>query len=149
MIRMIVNLYTCSTIIRPNQKKGIFLDMLEADTNGKTVQKPWYRIIADCSAQRAWLYAAVDGLYRVKPGNSVTIYTDSEYVLSGSEWVEKWERAGWINAKGQQVRNQDLWKWYFDLIRERETLILLCKDHQYHSWMGWEAQKIVKEQLKT
>jgi len=41
----------------------------------------------------------------------VTIYTDSNYVLSGiTSWVYNWEKNGWRTANRKEVLNQDLWR---------------------------------------
>ena len=43
------------------------------------------------------------------PYMDVTIYTDSKYAHGCiTEWVYKWVRNGWRNAKGYEVANQDL-----------------------------------------
>ena len=39
------------------------------------------------------------------------IYTDSQYVQKGiTEWLPGWIKRGWKNAKGEPVKNQDLWQ---------------------------------------
>lgn len=49
----------------------------------------------------------------------VIIYSDSAYAVNCylQRWYEKWKRNGWVNAKGQDVANKDLWREiipYFD-----------------------------------
>lgn len=41
----------------------------------------------------------------------VTIYSDSAYAINCylQEWYVNWQANGWVNAKKQQVANQDLW----------------------------------------
>lgn len=42
---------------------------------------------------------------------TIHIWTDSQYVKRGMEqWIQKWMRNGWLTAKGQPVKNQNLWK---------------------------------------
>lgn len=42
---------------------------------------------------------------------SVTLYTDSEYLIKGvTAWVKGWKKKGWKTAKGQDVLNKDLWE---------------------------------------
>lgn len=39
----------------------------------------------------------------------VTVESDSKYAIGCmTEWIEKWQNNGWINAKGNDVANQDL-----------------------------------------
>jgi ribonuclease HI len=49
----------------------------------------------------------------------VTIYADSNYVLSGiTSWIFNWEKNGWRTANKKEVLNQDLWKELISLVRE-------------------------------
>ena len=41
---------------------------------------------------------------------SVTVYTDSEYVKNGiTKWIQGWKNKGWKTSAGKDVVNQDLW----------------------------------------
>lgn len=43
------------------------------------------------------------------PELRVTIYSDSQYaVRCMNEWIYKWCRNGWLNARGSEVANRDL-----------------------------------------
>lgn len=45
------------------------------------------------------------------PPASVTLVTDSTYVLRGvTEWVKNWKRRGWKTQDGGDVANRDLWE---------------------------------------
>lgn len=57
---------------------------------------------------------------------SVTIFSDSSYVLQGiTGWVHAWEKNGWRTKTGDEVLNKDLWeqlsKLYFRL-KARQTI---------------------------
>lgn len=42
---------------------------------------------------------------------TVTLYTDSEYVKKGiTQWVKGWKNKGWKTTQGKPVLNQDLWE---------------------------------------
>lgn len=41
----------------------------------------------------------------------ITIYTDSSYVKNGmSAWIHNWKKKGWLNAKGEPIKNKELWE---------------------------------------
>ena len=45
------------------------------------------------------------------PPASVTLVTDSTYVLRGvTEWMKNWKRRGWKTQDGGDVANRDLWE---------------------------------------
>jgi len=56
--------------------------------------------------------------------DNVTIFADSNYVLSGiTSWIFNWEKNGWKTANKKQVLNQDLWKELIELIRGYDNKI--------------------------
>lgn len=41
---------------------------------------------------------------------AILVYTDSQYLMKGiTEWMDNWKKKGWKTAKGEQVKNMDLW----------------------------------------
>ncbi len=61
---------------------------------------------------RMELTAAIRALQALrKPGMSVRLHSDSEYVIKGmSEWLAGWKRRGWKRADKGPVKNADLWQ---------------------------------------
>lgn len=60
---------------------------------------------------RMELMAAIRALESLKKPCHIELYTDSQYVQKGiTEWLPGWIRKGWKNAKGEPVKNQDLWQ---------------------------------------
>ena len=62
--------------------------------------------------QRMELTAAVKALEALNQPCSVTLYSDSAYLVNAfkQHWLDNWLKNGWVNAKKQPVENQDLWK---------------------------------------
>ena len=59
---------------------------------------------------RMELMAPIMALKKIKTNSEVIIYTDSTYVKNGiTEWIKKWTRNEWKNARKQPVKNKDLW----------------------------------------
>lgn len=53
---------------------------------------------------------------------TVTIYTDSTYVIQGiTKWLFGWRTRGWKTATGQDVLNRDLWEQLSALVQARGT----------------------------
>ena len=60
---------------------------------------------------RMELMAAIVALEALKRPVSVTLYTDSKYLLDGiTKWIKGWERNGWKTSAKQPVKNADLWR---------------------------------------
>ncbi len=59
---------------------------------------------------RMELKAVIEALKRVSPSHPVTVYSDSQYVVTGiTEWIHNWIR------KGKIEKNEDLWMELYEL----------------------------------
>ena len=60
---------------------------------------------------RMELLAAIEAIESLNKPCQIDLYTDSQYVQKGiTEWLANWIKRGWKNAKGDAVKNQDLWQ---------------------------------------
>lgn len=60
---------------------------------------------------RAELVAVILALERLPQEWSLTICTDSQYVVRGvTEWLPRWKSKAWVTARGKVVDNSDLWE---------------------------------------
>ena len=60
---------------------------------------------------RMELTAVIRGLEALKRPSSVTIHTDSRYVMDGiTQWMTRWKKNGWKTADKKPVKNEDLWR---------------------------------------
>jgi len=51
------------------------------------------------------------GLNAVKRAMSISLYTDSRYVMNGVQsWLPRWKENGWKTASKKSVLNKDLWQ---------------------------------------
>ena len=88
--------------------------------NGKKTKElsGGYRLTTN---NRMELMACIVGLGSLKKGTSVTLFSDSKYVVDGitKGWAERWRANGWMKNKRQAAINPDLW----------EKLLVLCARH--------------------
>lgn len=78
---------------------------------------------AETTNNRMELMAAIQALETVKPGNSVTLHTDSTYVKDGlTKWIHGWKRNGWKTAAKKPVKNAELWKRLDEAARRHQDL---------------------------
>ncbi len=76
---------------------------------------------------RMELLAVIVGLEALKhPNCTVTVYSDSKYVVDSVElrWVFGWERKGFVKKK-----NPDLWKRFLQIYRKHQVKIVWIKGH--------------------
>lgn len=60
---------------------------------------------------RMELTAIAESLKQVPEGTSVTVFTDSGYVVKGvTKWITNWRKNGWQTKQKTDVLNRDLWE---------------------------------------
>jgi len=65
----------------------------------------------DTTNNRMEIQAVIMAFDSLPLDESVTIYTDSQYVKKGiTEWITNWVKRGWLTASGARVKNMSLWK---------------------------------------
>jgi len=79
------------------------------------------------------LLAAIKALQSLKRPCRVNLYTDSNYVKQGiTEWIIKWKKNGFRNAKNKPVLNSDLWKQLDQLASIHQVNWFWIKGHSGH-----------------
>jgi ribonuclease HI len=81
---------------------------------------------------RMEIYAAIAGLSALKEPCSVTVFSDSQYLVHAIEkgWARRWQANGWKRNAKEKAINPDLW----------EKLLSLCAIHQVEfKWLRGHA----------
>ena len=67
---------------------------------------------AETTNNRMELQAVIEGLEKLKEPCTVSVYTDSSYVVQAvtKGWVYKWRENGWMRNKKDPALNSDLWQ---------------------------------------
>jgi len=79
---------------------------------------------------RMELLAVIKALEALKnPNQTVTIYSDSKYVIDAIEkrWVQNWLTKGFAGKK-----NKDLWLRYLDISRQHQVNFVWVRGHNGH-----------------
>ncbi len=89
----------------------------------------------DTTNNRMELMAAIKGLEALRESCSVTLYSDSKYLVDAfdKEWVVSWERAGWRRGR-EELKNPDLWQRLVELTRMHEVKFVWVKGHNGHDY---------------
>lgn len=94
------------------------------------------------TANQLYLMACYRALERLEKSCDITLYTDSPYIQNGiNTWMHQWYQADWINAKGEQVKNMDLWKPLHELSKRHFIHVENVKAHNYSVWLQDEIKK--------
>ena len=89
------------------------------------------------SSSRMKLQAIILALRKVRenPGRvenpRVRVHTRSRYIVEtmNQGWIQRWQQNGWRTNRGQEVKNQDLWKEILENIQDLEINWIWSKAH--------------------
>ena len=89
---------------------------------------------AETTNNRMELSAAIAGLEALKEKCSVTLYSDSKYLVDAVKcgWAKRWRANGWMRSKKEPAQNPDLWERLLELLEMHETEIVWVKGHAGH-----------------
>jgi ribonuclease HI len=80
---------------------------------------------------RMEMMAVIMGLSALKEPCSVTVYSDSRYVVDAVEkgWAKRWQANNWMRNKKDRARNVDLWKELLKLLEKHRVTFKWIKGH--------------------
>jgi len=127
-VRQVVEVYTDGAC-RGNPGPGGYAAILKYG--------PVRKEISGCEPQttnnRMELLAVITALQKLKRPCSVTVYTDSNYVVKGmTEWIHRWKKRNWMNAQKAPVLNKDLWEQLLALSRQHQIQWKWVRGHHGH-----------------
>jgi ribonuclease HI len=80
---------------------------------------------------RMELMACIEGFKALKSRTTLTLYSDSRYVVNGISkgWAEKWRGNGWMRTRTEAAENYDLWEQLLDLCGRHTVEFVWVKGH--------------------
>ena len=79
---------------------------------------------------RMELTAAIQALEALTRPSTVSLHTDSKYLLDGiTKWIAGWQRNGWLTSAKKPVKNDDLWRRLVEAMSRHEVTWLWVKGH--------------------
>ncbi len=83
---------------------------------------------------RMELTAAIVGLEALRERCSVTLYSDSKYLVDAivCGWAMKWRENGWMRNKREAAQNSDLWEKILNLLEKHDVELVWVKGHAGH-----------------
>jgi ribonuclease HI len=103
-------------------------------------------LISPLTNQRAELYAIYYALCKIVNDskfinfNKITVYTDSMYsIKSVTEWIYNWEQNGWKTANKKPVKNLDIIKPIYGLLKKHPNKIFFKHVRSHTGKNDWES----------
>lgn len=86
---------------------------------------------AHTTNNRMELMAVIKSLGLLTRPCEVDLYSDSAYVVNAfnQNWIEGWQKKGWVNSAKNPVANRDLWEKLIDLCNTHKVTFIKVKGH--------------------
>lgn len=98
---------------------------------------------ADTTNNRMELMAAIEALRALEDDQTVTVFTDSQYLVKGmNEW-----RHGWIRKNWKDVKNVELWKDLIAAAARHRSRFVWVRGHNGHAG-NERADRLANEGLE-
>lgn len=103
----------------------------------------------DTTNNRMELTAVIKGLESLKEPCSVSVYTDSQYIVSAFNmgWINDWVKRGWKTADKSPVKNVDLWQSLLSLLEKHLVNFVKVKGHSDNAYNN-RCDKIAVNEYK-
>jgi len=85
---------------------------------------------------RMEIMGAIAGLEALKSPCSVTLYSDSKYLVDAMRlgWVQRWKANGWRRNKKDKAVNVDLWERLLEACERHAVSFVWIEGHAGHQW---------------
>lgn len=130
----LVNIYIINTIRCFAGGWGYVGYILEAFRNNEPVTVQGFFKIHQ-TPNRAELLVIIEALGRLTKQCEIHVYTNNRQIYNALSqgWLQEWQKNDWKNSKGEQVKNDDLWKLL--LFLANSDISVEYGEHQYYGWM--------------
>lgn len=137
---MIVNIYIETDTVFPRSSEKHYGYVLECYLNGLPYTREGFGSMTG-TFNEAILTAVKEALNRIKTRCEVHLYTRNSYILDMLDKnLDRWAEAGFVGAKGQQIKNADIWRGIYEASREL-NLVPEPGEHSYSKWIREEIRK--------
>lgn len=138
-----VNIYLETSLPGLRRSAGWYGYLLEyISGTGELHTRYDFRKKLDVTPNMLILTAFCAALDRLGKDSELTVYTDSLYLRENySRWLQSWKENGWRTARGEEVKNKELWQQVDELTARHVVRFASQYHHGYKNWMTSEIQR--------
>lgn len=147
MNRPEINIYIETSIKGPKVQMGAYLYLVESIGDGQTQKAFCFQMGTE---NQMVLQALIRALERIEEPAYIQVFSGCGHILHSlqNHWPKQWEKNGWKNAKGKDIKNTELWKRVIQCLDEH-IYTVTDAGHSYQIWMQSTLRKIVEEKKKN
>ena len=135
-IKPVVEIYSDGACSGNPGKGGYGTVLRFKKSNGEHVTKELSEGFSKTTNHRMEILGAIVGLEALNTACSVTITSDSKYLIDAIEkkWLDNWIARGWKTADKKPVKNVDLWKRLVEAMKPHDIKFIWVKGHNGHEF---------------
>ncbi len=139
-----INVYIEVDLKTPHVKSGHYGVVIEWKERQEIETLVEVGFLEKTTRKRLEVAAIHQAFTKIPQKSRVMIYTDSAYLQGAfmQEWLKGWQRTGWKNAKGKEIKNKDLWEHAMFLAGSNEISIVTAPKHCYSDWLKDQMEQI-------
>ncbi|MBQ7067022.1 MAG: hypothetical protein IJN92_09420 [Lachnospiraceae bacterium] len=143
---MHVDLYVETSIRGPRRQNGTFGYILVYITkSGEEATLCDFVNKKDVTPHEIELEAIIKALGRLNKKCDVSVIAGNPYVADMTSNLQKWKGNGWITAKGEDIKNKELWQQLEELL-EKHQVTFGGDDTGYQKWLINEVKRKGEQQ---
>lgn len=145
----IVNLYIETDFRGPRRQDGMVMYLLETQTARGTRTRDKIITIPQTTEHHLVLEAMEEALGRLNQSCQVEIYLCDRYIADAIEGglLQRWWLNGWQTARGELVKDADLWESIAGQLKRHVITIHLAEYHGYRRWIQDQMRQCKKGRL--
>lgn len=136
-----VNIYIQTDAKSPKRQSAHAIFTLSVMTPKGPADATWIEDL-EGTANEVELLALIKAMEHLTADCDIELYTESQFIASGIDWLAGWKKKDWKTAKGKDIAHKDEWMRLDELLSGREILVHCKEDHSFRKWQRFELERL-------
>lgn len=150
-----VDVFVRTNIKGIRKASGAFIWLLEMKSAKGPATLSEKKSVLNVTGRIAELMALTKALERMTKPCEIMLHVSNGNLAKTIDkgWIDTWAESGFIDAKGDEVKDADKWKQFYELFKQHTFLGVSCEHHEYLSWMdselGMQNTEVAESRIST
>lgn len=136
-----VNIYIQTDAKSPKRQSAHAIFTISTMTSKGPADATWTEDL-EGTANEVELLALIKAMEHLTADCDIELYTESQFIASGIDWLAGWKEKNWKTAKGKDIAHKDEWMRLDELLLGREILAHCKEDHSFRKWQQFELERL-------
>ena len=136
-----VNIYIQTDAKSPKRQSAHAIFTISTMTSKGPADATWIEDL-EGTANEVELLTLIKAMEHLTADCDIELYTESQFIASGIDWLAGWKEKDWKTAKGKDIAHKDEWMRLDELLSEREILVHCKEDHSFRKWQQFELERL-------